>query len=181
MSDPQAQGAADGAAPTPNTFSAEYVKELRQENAGYRVRAQKAESELAESQKVAQTAKEAADKVAKDAEERATKAEQAARARIIKAELKAHAIKAGIVDLDGLALADLSAVKLDDKGEVQGADEAIAALRKSKPYLFVATTGSPGRGGDGQPPTGGKPAQKRATDMTPEEYTAFKRSKGLAK
>ena len=181
MSDAQNSGADSGAANTQNTFSAEYVKELRQENAGYRVRAQKAEADLTELQKVAQGAKEVAEKATKDAEERATKAEQTAQARIIKAELKAHAIKAGILDLDGLALADLAAVKLDDKGEVQGADEAIAALRKAKPYLFTTTTASGGKGGDGQPPNGGKPTQKRATDMPPEEYVAFKRSKGLAK
>ena len=180
MSDDNKVGA-DGGAGANGTFSAEYVKELRQENAGYRVRAQKAENDLAEAQKSAATAKEASEKAAKDADERAKKAEDAARARIIKAELKAFAIKAGIVDIDGLALADLSAVKLDDKGEVIGADEAIAALKKAKPYLFTTTTASGGKGGDGQPPKDGKAPPKRATDMTAEEYAAFKRSKGLGK
>lgn len=158
--------------PPPQTFSAEYVRELRHENAGYRLRATEAEKKAAE-------AAESAKKAAEEAEGRAKKAEEAAQARIIRAEMKAHAIKAGIVDLDGLALADLSQVKINEQGEVTGADEAIAALKKAKPYLFTTTTGSGGRAGSGQPPAKGDDKQKRATDMTPEEYRAFKASKGI--
>ena len=165
-----------GAAPSPQppvqTFSHEYVKELRQESAGYRLRASEAE-------KKANEAAEASKKAADEAAERVKKAEEAAQARIIRAEIKAHAIKAGIVDVDGLALADLSKLTLNDKGDVVGAEEAIDALRKAKPYLFAKTTSSSGKPGEGQPPTRGEPKQKRATEMTAEEYQAFKRSKGL--
>ena len=67
-------------------------------------------------------------------------AQTAADQRIIRAELKAEALKAGMVDLDGLKLADLSKVKLNDAGEVEGADALMTELKKSKPYLF----GTPG-------------------------------------
>lgn len=160
-------------------FSIEYVKELRQENAGYRVRAQAAESKLADAEKAAAAVKEAQDKAQAAADERIKAAEEKALARIIKAELKAHAIKAGIVDLDGLQLADLSAIKTDEHGEVQGAEGAIDALRKAKPYLFTTTTGSAGRAGAGQPPATGDEKPKRATDMTTSEYAAFKRARGM--
>lgn len=119
--------------PTPpqekTSFSLEYVQELRAESAKYRTSA-----------KEAREAAEAADQRVKEAEKAAetkTKAaEDAANARIIRAELKAVAIKAGMVDLDGLKLADLSSVKLDDKGEVSGAEELMTALKAAKPYLF---------------------------------------------
>lgn len=169
-------GATTGAA---QSFSAEYVKELRQENAGYRVRAQAAEAKLADAEKLATGAKEAQDKAQAAADERIKAAEEKALARIIKAELKAHAIKAGIVDLDGLKLADLSAIKTDEHGEVQGAEGAIDELRKAKPYLFTTTTGSAGRAGAGQPPANGDDKPKRATDMTTSEYAAFKRARGM--
>jgi len=170
---------AGAAASAGQTFSADYVRELRQENAGYRVRAQAAEAKLADAEKLVTGAKEAQDKAQAAADERIKAAEEKALARIIKAELKAHAIKAGIVDLDGLKLADLSGIKTDDAGEVQGAEAAIESLRKAKPYLFTTTTGSAGRAGAGQPPNKGDDKPKRATDMTPAEYAAFKRARGL--
>jgi len=114
-------------------FSLEYVQELRAENAKYRT--------------TAKEAKDAADAAATKAQEaetaataRITAAEVKANERIIRAELKAEAIKAGMVDLDGLKLADLTTVKLDDKGEVVGAAEMMKALKESKPYLFGQTS-----------------------------------------
>ena len=118
------------AAPEPKTtFSLEYVQELRAENAKYRT--------------TAKEAKDAADAAAAKAIEaenaataKITAADVKANDRIIRAELKAEAIKAGMVDLDGLKLADLSAIKLDDKGEVVGSAELMKALKEAKPYLF---------------------------------------------
>ena len=42
-------------------------------------------------------------------------------ARLVRAELKAEAVRAGIVDLDGLKLLDLSAARLNERGEVDNA------------------------------------------------------------
>ncbi len=69
-----------------------------------------------------------------------SQAKEDARQRIVQAELKSHALRAGIVDLDGLRLADLGGVSLGDDGEILGAEEAIATLRTDKPYLFGAMT-----------------------------------------
>jgi hypothetical protein len=97
--------------------------------------------------------------------------------------LKAAAMKAGIHDLDALALADLSR----DDGTARGADELIAALKQAKPHLFKPKKMKdmtqaeqdawwkeharrfPG----GAPPPEPMPTDKLAKDMTPAERDAF--------
>lgn len=150
--------------PEPETFSREYVKELRNESATYRTKAQEHEAN-------ANAAKEAADKAIAEATEKVSAAEKAANDRIIRAELKAEAIKAGMIDLDGLKLADLSKVTLDDKGDVVGAEDMLKALKEAKPYLFGATNSS---NPNGAPPP--KPNEtKKASEMTEEEYAVARR------
>jgi hypothetical protein len=148
----------------PETFSKEYVRELRGENAGYRLKYQESEAK-------AKTAEENAAKAAKDADDRVAAANSAADQRVIRAELKAAALKAGMVDLDGLKLADLSGVKLNaETGEVEGAEALMEALKKSKPYLFGAT----GTSTPGNPPQPKNPEAKKATEMNDEEYQQAK-------
>jgi len=154
-------------APAPETFSATYVKELRQESAGYRLRASEAEKKASE-------AIEAAKKASDEATGKIEEVSKSAQLRIMKAELKAFAVKAGIVDLDGLAFIDMTKVKLTDDGEIEGADEAIDALRKAKPYLFTKTTSSTER-----PPKNAPNEVKKVTDLSEEEYRAEKRRLGL--
>lgn len=48
--------------------------------------------------------------------------ETQARERIKFAELKAAALQAGILDLDGLKLFDLSSIDVDENGNIIGAD-----------------------------------------------------------
>lgn len=149
--------------PEPEHFSKEYVRELREENKGWRLKASEHEA-------AAKAAKEQADRAAAEAQTKITEATTAAEKRVIRAELKAEALKAGMIDLDGLQLADLSGVKLDEQGNVTGGAEAIEALKKSKPYLFgQASTSSTSK-----PPPTNPPANKKATEMSPEEYAAAK-------
>jgi hypothetical protein len=147
--------------PEPETFSKDYVRELREENKGWRLKASEQET-------AAKTHKEAAEKAAKEADERVAAATKASNDRIIRAELKASALKAGMVDLDGLKLADLTKVTLDDKGEVQGADALMDELKKSKPYLFGAASSSNGK----PAPKPGDPTPKHVRDMTDAEFAA---------
>lgn len=142
------------------TFSREYVKELREENKGWRLKAQQAEKERDDH-------KTAAEKAAAEAEAKVKDAHTAAEQRVIRAELKAEALKAGMVDLDGLKLADLTKVKINDAGEVEGAAELMDELKKSKPYLFGSTQNS---STPNTPPGSKPPAAKKATEMTDEEY-----------
>lgn len=100
--------------------------------------------------------------------------------RLIRAELKAHAIKAGIVDLDVLRLMDVSALRMDDAGDVQGAAEAVEAFKASKPHLFGqaaptgAQTGSTAHAGTTPPAS--KPGAADARTMSQAEYAALKAS-----
>jgi hypothetical protein len=153
------------AKPEPQTFSHEYVKELRAENASYRTRAQEAAAK-------AEAAEAAAKKAGEEAEAKAVAREQAANDRVIRAELKALAVAAGMVDMDGLKLADLSKVKLNDAGEVEGATELMTALKEAKPYLFKDSTTT---SSTQKPPAKKDDAPKSAKEMTKEEYAAEKR------
>lgn len=153
---------ASSSKPGSQTFSYEYVQELREENKSWREKYQ------AEKGKVAELTT-AAEKAGKDADEKVSAADKAASDRILRAELKAHALKAGLVDLDALKLADLTAVKLNDKGEVDGADKLFADLKTAKPYLFgAANTSTPNT-----PPSNTPPGAVKANEIKdPKEYAS---------
>lgn len=89
-------------------------------------------------------------------------------ARLIMSELKSEALRAGIIDLDGLRLADTSGVKVEQDGAVNGAGAAIAELRRRKPWLFSAASSS----STATAPPAQQPAQKTALQMTEQEYRA---------
>jgi uncharacterized membrane protein YqiK len=165
--------------PEPQTFSREYVSELRGENKTWRLKAQAAEDAAAKAKADADAAtaaaKAAEEKAQADAAVARAAAEKAANERIIRAELKAEAIKAGMVDLDGLKLADLSSVTIGDDGNVTGATELLTALKEAKPYLFSAP--QPHSSNPTPPPPAPKPGDKKlAKDMTPEEFAAARRA-----
>jgi hypothetical protein len=92
--------------------------------------------------------------------------QQRTEAQLIRAELKAEAIRVGMVDLDGLKLADSSRVTLSALGEVEGVPELMTQLKRSKPWLFSATSLS----STAIPPPAQVPRQKLATEMTDAEY-----------
>jgi len=90
-------------------------------------------------------------------------AEAQAAVRLREAELKAEALRAGIVDLDGLRLLDPASLAGGDVG----AAEAIGRLRQEKPWLFTAAAS-----GAGAPPPPARPRRKLATEMSVEEWRA---------
>lgn len=58
---------------------------------------------------------------------------------LIAAEVRTLGAPMGLLDADAaLALMDKDKVKVDEKGAVAGAKEALEALKESKPYLFGA-------------------------------------------
>ena len=87
-------------------------------------------------------------------------------AQLVRAELKVEAIRAGMVDLDGLKLIDPTDVKLDAHGEVEGASALMGRLRKAKPWLFTVASLS----STAIPPPAQALRQKLATEMTDAEY-----------
>jgi|HubBroStandDraft_1064217.scaffolds.fasta_scaffold292292_2 hypothetical protein len=90
--------------------------------------------------------------------------------RVILSELKVEAVRAGMVDLDGLTFLDLSQVHLRDDGILAGGAEVVAQLRRAKPWLFSGASSSSVAS---VPPS--KPSrQKLATEMTDAEYRIAK-------
>jgi hypothetical protein len=139
----------------------EYERQLRRESAKHRTEAKAARDALETFKTESQTrADEIRNSVTAEANQ-----------RVIRAELKAAALKAGMVDLDGLKLLDLSTVKMNDKGEIDGADALMAKAKETKPYLFGSTTNT---SSTTVPPNPDKGEVKLARDMTPEERAAAK-------
>lgn len=157
--------------PPKSGFTPEYVHDLREENKSWRLKHAEAEA----ARKTEADARKAAEEKAAGAEkasgDKIKEVQTTADQRLIRAELKASALKAGMVDMDFLKLADISGLKLKEDGEVEGADELMAALKKSKPHWF----GDPSTSHGGKPPRKGADTPKLATEMTDEEYAAAKR------
>src|ERR1700692_4965678 len=95
-------------------------------------------------------------------ERRLAEMEASTTQRLIRAELKAEAVRAGMVDLDGLKLVDMSGLTLTEQGDVAGASGLMTQLRRSKPWLFgTASSSSSATAPPAQPP-----APKQATAMS---------------
>ena len=135
-----------------------YEKKLRSEARQHRQRAQEAERGRDEGIRKARA----------EADEAIAAIRTAADQRVVRAELKAVAVRSGIVDLDGLRLLDLSGVKMDDAGEVQGAEPIIAELKSRKPWLFGAVSSS----STAKPPSEQPAATKLVKNMSREEWKA---------
>ena len=91
-----------------------------------------------------------------------------ANARLINAELKSHAIRAGILDLDGLKLIDQSALKLDADGTVASAPSLMEQLKRDKPWLFA----KPNSSFPSAAPVSRPAPQRMAKEMGHDEWRA---------
>lgn len=88
--------------------------------------------------------------------------------RLLRAELKAAAVRAGMVDLDGLKLIDLSKVRLTESGEVEDGEAVMSRLRARKPWLFGQVSSSSAA----VPPPSAPPQPRRVMDMSEAEWRA---------
>ncbi|MBU6448039.1 MAG: hypothetical protein KGQ26_00285 [Rhodospirillales bacterium] len=91
----------------------------------------------------------------------------AAKARIIRAELKAEAVKAGMVDLDGLKLIDAGELQVNEDGEVADAPTVLAKLKRAKPWLFGGGKSSSAAASAPKPEP---PRQRMASEMSRDEW-----------
>lgn len=88
--------------------------------------------------------------------------------RLIHAELKAEAVRAGMVDLDGLKLIDTGGMALNEAGELEGGASVMARLRQAKPWLFTSGSSS-----SAAAPPPARPAERKpATAMNHDEWRA---------
>lgn len=126
---------------------------------------------------------EQAQKLASDAQAKADEALQTSQSRLIRAEFTAAAAAAGAKHpRDAFALADRSAVALDDAGNVTGVEEAVAALVEQGRLVMLGKPVPPkldGGAGDGERPSASTiklsvEQEQTARDfgVTPEEYAA---------
>jgi hypothetical protein len=104
-----------------------------------------------------------------EAAEAALAREQHKAAELIKrAELKIAAIRAGMIDLDGLKLIDFDRVELADDGAVPNAAAIIDDLRKSKAWLFGSLSSS----SVAAAPRAQAPRARHAREMSEAEWRA---------
>jgi hypothetical protein len=88
--------------------------------------------------------------------------------RLVVANLRTEAVRAGMVDLDGLRLIDISSVRLGNDDKIIGGRKLMDDLRRTKPWLFGVTSSSSAA----VAPTSQPVRQKTALEMTDEEYAA---------
>lgn len=95
--------------------------------------------------------------------------------RLLAAEVKVLANELGFADWeDAYKLSDLSSVKENDKGELEGVKEALEALAKKKPHLLKGKQGGGSFGADvrgGGSPDDKKKALERMADLAKKEGT----------
>ena len=85
--------------------------------------------------------------------------------RLILAELRTEALRAGMIDTDGIRLLDLASLRLAPDATLPDAPALIALLRAAKPWLFTRSTSSLAA-----PPSSAPPVPRRATEMTDHEW-----------
>jgi hypothetical protein len=147
------------------TFSREYVSELREEAKAHRLRTLDLEKRYNELDAVYKQRNE-------EAETRIKELTLAARSKLLRAEVKTHALKAGIVDLDALKLLDMDKFKFDEEtGEIENADAIFKELKTAKSYLFQQPNTSSGATQPKAAPAGPIDAMK----MSKEEFKAYRR------
>lgn len=150
----------------PETFSREYVEELRRENAKYRTERNDFKTKLddAEAKKLEEQGKfkELADQRAAELEDLKLKRREDA----VQAAVRLEALKMGFNDPnDAYTAADLSKVKVGEMGDVSGVQEAIVALVAAKPYLVKSGKGAPGLDAG----AGGQSRPERTITLTDEQ------------
>ena len=129
----QRQAAAADAHEARGTFSAEYVRELRQEAARYRVRLAALERELEQERERA-----------KALEQERAEIEDRARERTLQSAIMREAARLGVVDPEIVArLIDRAAIEFDEQGEPRNVGALVEELIKAKPYLRGMSISAP--------------------------------------
>jgi putative heme iron utilization protein len=149
------------------------IAELNEEAKGHRLNANEARAELEKLRpEMERAVKEAAEKTAA-AEKAMTDAGVRVAEALRDAAVRVAAKDAGILDIDGLKLFDLSDVKVGEDGAVTIPPKFFEEAKAAKPYLFSQTGADVGTtSSTAKPPAASDTKGKTATEMTPEEYRA---------
>ena len=173
--DPNSQPASPAVKP-PETFSAQYVTELRAENE----RLRKTVSESQSSSDDLKKAIEAEKKASKEAidSERASH-----RTKLTLREIQSALVSNGFLDKDIATLlapkvAEEAKLSMDDKETIPGLTEAVEALKKSKPELFRSMQGT--SAGQVAKPAPGQSAPVDAMKLSADEFSALMSGMGIS-
>ncbi len=167
-----------------------WIKKLRSEAAGNRVKTRDLEDKLAKIQTDKEAEEQEKLKEQNKWKELAEAKDQKLAAfndRIIRTELKLFAQREGIIDPKDVEIIPLENVKLLASGDVSGAEEAVKALKKERPHWFKTSddekppesTGSTKEPGGASAPS----VTKDVSKMTPEQFDTYTKElvKGLRK
>jgi len=88
-------------------------------------------------------------------------------AKLARAELKAEAVRAGMIDLDGLRLIDAASIRLNQNGEIEDAASLLARMKREKPWLFGAGASSSAAA---NPPRPEPPRTRHANELSHEDW-----------
>jgi hypothetical protein len=86
--------------------------------------------------------------------------------RVVISELKVEALRANMIDLDGLQFLDMGQIHLGNDGNVADGAEIIGRLKRAKPWLFA----TPSSSSIAKVPPSVPARQKLASEMSDEEY-----------
>jgi len=150
----------------PDTFSREYVEELRRENAKYRTSAkdlakqvEDRDAKLKEHDDAEKSEVERLTAEKATLEQEIVKRDEAMTDQVIRTEVERAAAKAGVINPEAAyRLIDHDELEYED-GKVAGVDKALKTLLKSEPYLVRpdAEPPPPDPGSGGTPIDGDKP------------------------
>ena len=167
----------DNSSKKPETFSAQYVAELRAENERLRKSALEVQAQGDEIKKALEDAKKAS-KEAVEAERNAF------RQKLMLREIQSALVSEGFLDKDIASLlapkvAEEAKLSLDEKESVVGLKEAIDGLKKNKPELFrsMQSTSSPATGAK---PAASGPAPVDAMKLSDAEFKTMLSGMGIS-
>ena len=167
----------DNSSKKPETFSAQYVAELRAENERLRKSALEVQAQGDEMKKALEDAKKAS-KEAVEAERNAF------RQKLMLREIQSALVSEGFLDKDIASLlapkvAEEAKLSLDEKESVVGLKEAIDGLKKNKPELFRSMQ-STSPAATGAKPAASGPATVDAMKLSDAEFKTMLSGMGIS-
>ena len=167
----------DNSSKNPETFSAQYVAELRAENERLRKSALEVQAQGDEIKKALEDAKKAS-KEAVEAERNAF------RQKLMLREIQSALVSEGFLDNDIASLlapkvAEEAKLSLDEKESVVGLKEAIDGLKKNKPELFRSMQ-STSPAATGAKPAASGPAPVDAMKLSDAEFKTMLSGMGIS-
>jgi hypothetical protein len=142
-------------------FPKEYVEELREREVSVKKKLSEAESALSKKD----------EEYKKLIEEKVKEISSSYKKDLMLSKIQIEALREGIVDIDGVKLADLSKLDFDENHNIIGAKEFIEELKKNKTYLFKKSDKTTF---EKEPPSKQNNTKVDVRGMSKEDYQKYK-------